>query len=247
MFSGKVISAGQMKPVKANQSAVVKDILKKGGSDVLRKDIDQKRFWSAMRKDSQSRAYGEQGYTKGNLENFFAKMLNDKNDTFTDNKVKKLMKTMDVNESKVVNRAAELRNETRKAKRQQMHAEREQMQQKEQQKIDSVRKQAEVRPIPTQMFHQPEHFDKYELEYKKQHERKIPQLKTFSVPQQIPTLTAIPRPTVIEKMHPKDERVVETSVKLFGKSQSKIEEAAKAKQLIHEINDPEDYKHQDTS
>ena len=206
-----------------------------------------------MRNDSQSRVYGERGYTKGNLENFFAKMLNDKKDSFTDKKIKKLMKTMDVKESKVVNRAAELRNEELKNKRT-LHQQKERENQiKAEEKMDAVKKYSEVRPLPTQITQRTEEFDKFDLEYKRQHERQIPQLKTFhqqpppTKAQQIPALTSIPRPKVSDQIHPQDEQKIQTNVKLFGKSQSKIEEAAKAKQLIHQINDPEDYENQDTS
>lgn len=115
----KIITARQMKTVKVKdvsqgrQNTVMKEFREKGGASILKnRKVYQKQFWNALREDSKERknAGGSGGFTKKDLEDFFAKKLNDKDDNFSDRKVKKIFtKVYDLKRGRIMRKAAEMK------------------------------------------------------------------------------------------------------------------------------------------
>lgn len=82
---------------------------KRVGKSIFNRRIKEKEFYNALRADSKARKFGEKGFTKKSLTKFYAKMLNNKKDSFTDRKILKLAEIAGVKRSKVMNYAAEMR------------------------------------------------------------------------------------------------------------------------------------------
>lgn len=133
MFSSgkKIITASDLKTVKASRSSVMQDFKAKGGSEILHKGVYVKQLWQKMRDDSQERKFGERGFTKNGLENFFGKMLNDKKDHFTDGSVKKMADVYGLKRGKIIDCAAEARRQEHATKVQQIQAKAQQRKQQE--------------------------------------------------------------------------------------------------------------------
>ena len=76
----------------------------------------KKELYDALREDSKSRGLGEKGFTKNNLTKFYAKMLNNKKDSFTDRKILKLISISGLKRNKVRDYAFEMQREQNNAK-----------------------------------------------------------------------------------------------------------------------------------
>ena len=91
MFSSNRISGKQIGS-NYRQSKIVNQTLAKGGDKVLRTATDRREFWRAIKQESQSHEGGRKSFTNKDVKTFFGKMMRNKSDRFSDQKIKALAK-----------------------------------------------------------------------------------------------------------------------------------------------------------
>lgn len=143
--STRIITAKQMRTFRARNSSVMKGLLDKGASPLMRRKVTQREFWTALRSDSKSREFGERGFTKKGITKFLGGLLENKGDRLTDRKVKKLADVMDIKRSKLYRAAAEVRVEQRQVEQQQKQMEAQNHQQEQIKNQQHQQKEAEIR------------------------------------------------------------------------------------------------------
>ncbi len=75
-----------MKASSYSKSAVMKDVLKRGGDKILKTAGDRQAFWKVLKQE------GKGGYTNTKLKNVFGKLMKDNSDRFSSSKVRALSK-----------------------------------------------------------------------------------------------------------------------------------------------------------
>lgn len=73
----------------------------------------KKEYYEKLRQDSKERSFGEKGFTKKRLTQFYAKMLNDKKDHFTDRNVMRMIRVAGLKKRKVLDFAAAMQRQTK--------------------------------------------------------------------------------------------------------------------------------------
>ena len=91
MFASNRISGKQIGS-NYRQSKIVNQTLAKGGDKVLRTATDRREFWRAIKQESQSHEGGRKSFTNKDVKTFFGKMMRNKSDRFSDQKIKALAK-----------------------------------------------------------------------------------------------------------------------------------------------------------
>jgi hypothetical protein len=145
MLAKKIITAKQMRTYRAKNSSVMKDLLSKGGDQVVRRKVYQKEFWNALRSDSKSHEFGERGYTKKGLTTFMGKMLANQQDSFTNRKVKKLADLWGIKRNKLYVAAAEARVQQNREKAEQRQFEVQKHEQAQVQRQQYEQREGEIR------------------------------------------------------------------------------------------------------
>lgn len=227
----------------SNYRGAVKGMLKGDGSKLFKNDYERNAFAKELRADSRSRSYGKQGFTKKDVEKFFAQKLNDKTDTLTDAKVKKLAKIMGASGGHVLTYAAQMRREQAQQKRAAAAAQR--MAQKEKNlalrnKITDITKS---NPVSAMRAGQEAQARMHVAERVQQHVHFKPD-HTQEIFKNLPTQS---HAQGLAQFAPPQKGNVHEIPVLFSKSEKAIQHAAEAKQLIAKINDPENYEHTDDS
>lgn len=86
MFTRQVVTNKQLKPVNYRKSSVMKDMLKKGGKELLKTGRDRQAFWDSFRKEAKG------GLTNEGLKKTFGRLMKNKEDRFSDKKMRDLSK-----------------------------------------------------------------------------------------------------------------------------------------------------------
>ncbi|HOW60879.1 MAG TPA: hypothetical protein P5548_04240 [Candidatus Moranbacteria bacterium] len=86
MFTRQVVTNKQLKPVNYRKSSVMTDMLKKGGKELLKTGRDRQAFWNSFRKEAKG------GLTNEGLKKAFGRLMKNKEDRFSDKKMRDLSK-----------------------------------------------------------------------------------------------------------------------------------------------------------